>query len=74
MEDLHFTTKLHGKDAGIDLLKKMLEINPSKRISAQDALKHPWFIEENDYETKLSKLNFNLFNSPYFCAKKSISL
>ena len=29
--------------AGIDLLAKMLAYTPSKRISAKDALAHPWF-------------------------------
>lgn len=31
------------KRRGIDLLKKMLNINPTKRISASEALRHPFF-------------------------------
>jgi non-specific serine/threonine protein kinase len=28
---------------GIDLLQRMLQFDPSKRISAQQAMNHPWF-------------------------------
>ena len=31
---------------GIDLLEKMIVLDPNKRISAQDALQHPYFNEE----------------------------
>lgn len=36
----------------IDFLKKLLEINPIKRISAEDALQHDYFMED---ETDLLK-------------------
>lgn len=34
-------------DLGLDLLLKMLEYNPHKRITAQMALSHPWFADVN---------------------------
>ena len=32
-------------DAGLDLLQKLLEYDPTKRISARQALLHPYFSE-----------------------------
>ena len=34
----------------VDLLKKMLEINPEKRISIEEALSHPYLLEEDEEE------------------------
>ncbi|KAJ0988887.1 hypothetical protein J5N97_007243 [Dioscorea zingiberensis] len=33
-------------DVGFDLLKKLLALNPERRITAKDALEHAWFNEE----------------------------
>jgi len=35
---------------GLDLLEKMLSLDPSKRISAKKALKHPYF---DDFQATL---------------------
>lgn len=35
-----------GKDLIQDLIKQCLYIDPSKRISAEDALNHPWFYSD----------------------------
>lgn len=32
-----------------DLINKMLTINPAKRITASEALKHPWICVSNTY-------------------------
>ena len=37
-----------------DLLNKLLEINPSKRINIDEALNHPWFSEKNNIDNKCS--------------------
>jgi len=38
-------------DCGLDLLEKMLLYEPSARISARQALNHPWFddVEKPDF-------------------------
>ena len=37
-----------------DLLNKLLEINPNKRINVDEALNHPWFSENIDKDDKFS--------------------
>ena len=37
-----------------DLLNKLLEINPNKRINVDEALNHPWFSENIDEDNKYS--------------------
>jgi len=32
-----------------DLIHKMIEIDPSKRISARDAMNHPWIKEAEEF-------------------------
>ena len=46
-------------DNGIDFLKKMLELNPQRRINADDALKHIWFKEDNEDLNKLEMDEIN---------------
>ena len=39
-------------ERALSLMKQMLKINPSERISIKDALKHPFF---NDFHSKEKK-------------------
>ena len=34
---------MYLSNCGLDLLKKMFTLNPDNRISASEAIKHPWF-------------------------------
>ena len=42
---LSFGGGVYLSDDGIDLLEQMLIYDPSKRITAEEALRHPWFQE-----------------------------
>lgn len=42
-------------DKGFDLLTKLLAYNPEERISAEDALQHPWF-KENPPMAQISQM------------------
>lgn len=37
---------MYLSDLGLDLMQKMMVYDPSKRITAEEALRHPWFREE----------------------------
>ena len=48
---------------GVDLLKKMLEMDEEKRISSEKALEHEWFKEEgDDYDKKLRIIDMEEIN------------
>lgn len=52
---------------GLDLLQKLLEIDPSKRIKASEAIAHPYlaaFHEPSDEPTFQSQANFKFENDP----------
>ena len=70
--DFNFTKEVYSglPSRTFDLLTKMLEKDPLRRISAEDALKHPFFLTEMDIE-KESKATFReLTNlSPSFYLK-----
>ncbi|CAG8490881.1 4296_t:CDS:2 [Diversispora eburnea] len=55
-------------DEAKDLINKMLEYNPDKRITANDALQHPWFLKKAinviQSVTRMRKLNDNQPQSP----------
>ena len=41
-----FSSSVFLNDTGFDLLRRLLEMDPSKRISATEALQHPWLSKE----------------------------
>ena len=45
-----------------DLLCRLLEVDPDKRISVQQVFKHPWFLQ--DLPEGLQDLNNNLLQIP----------
>eukprot|EP00347_Sterkiella_histriomuscorum_P023165 403335704 len=49
-------------DKGLDLMLKMMTYDPSKRISAEDALNHPWFKESPKTEKIESMPSFQSLN------------
>jgi len=60
-----------SRDA-LDILKKMMTYDPDRRISAEDALKHPW-IAKKAYEETDNEVTFKaLKNLRDFHADKKL--
>lgn len=49
----------------MDLLAKMLEKEPHRRISAEEALYHPYFSSEMEVERPEKKVLQELINTPH---------
>lgn len=46
---------MYLSDLGLDLMQKMLAYDPIKRITAEEALNHPWF-KEGPLPTKIENM------------------
>jgi len=44
-----FKMPTHFSENCIDILRKMICVNPKDRITARDALKHPWITAGEEY-------------------------
>lgn len=57
-----------------DLVKKLLEINPGKRLSAKDALNEKWFKVNENPTGIIKNNNFSIFikNITEFCAEQKL--
>jgi calcium-dependent protein kinase len=61
--DFIFDSDWDGRsDAAKDLIRKMLQMNPKKRITAADALKDPWIMNNNTKPVLKQSVLENLFN------------
>ena len=71
-----FKHKIWNKisNEGKDLVKKLLELNPNKRISAKEALEDDWFKMSNNPIGHLSSNNLQIFmkNITEFCAEQKL--
>lgn len=54
-----------------DLLKKLLEKDPNRRLSAADALNHPWFEGSSHEGVHLASSNFLTELSNYYVRQLS---
>lgn len=60
--------------AGVDILKKMLEAKPRLRISAKEALDHPYFEEEEPHSPGILKPSYQKSKSPSKLLRKNESI
>jgi cyclin-dependent kinase len=70
-KDLKTTIKGALDDNGVDLLRKMLAYEPSKRISAREALKHPYFNDLTQIQMQNALKNAHAMALKTAAAKKA---
>jgi len=56
-------------DSAVDLIQKLLEPDPTKRLNAADMLKHPWVTGETASRTKITNSDRKLFKYENFRAE-----
>ena len=54
---------LNPKESAVlaDFLMQILKWDPKERATAQQMLEHPWFSMADDYNTKMSEMEFKLY-------------